>query len=422
MVTKDVIIYINSQEPVKTETPSDLNSIIPYRVSSKRIYPPRRGGSAFINFYDLGQIITNGIIQDNAINADFPIQSGSNILDQINAALQINLADWKNRFRLIDYANAEKYRFSFGINNTQAQKINAENANFTSRGYKLIEDITKIEIAGQQLGDDKVVFYEDSVFGGLFNSFSSNQYKITALPNPDAAAVGLNISKSRSANVYLNQALFSPIGERVNSDSINTVTSVENYDINTMWFQPENNVPSTGNKQIAREQERLTTINSDIEYLDFRTAENDSENRKLISWARSKVLGSYAEDNSYENAQQRGLNKLFAEFGFKNSQVVIAGGIAKVYQVFNPSQGAIHFSYLWWAGKTSPESNANYPGRSNSYTPGENDTFSQNTSHTITSQTNLRGDQFLVENMLIAAIEQGENWFFIWKSFGIITL
>lgn len=416
---KDFVVYLDSPAPRFTEDASG-DSMVPRRGNRKIIYPPRRKAGG-INFYDLGQKKVNNIFQDVPISFTFPITNEQQFLNALNAPLQVALPEWKNAFKKIAYSESQKYRFSFRVNNLDVEIIDQQNSNYGEKGLKIDEDIDAFSIYGSHFNDAERVFYEKNTLGGLFNDFISNGYgiKITASPNPDAPAASLFISKARAANIYLNQAVFSPAGEtlKYSNDTVGAYQFLERYDQDLLWWQRYNDGVPASLRQDADEYVRNSILDNSRDFLDFRTNFNNPI-FKAISWSRSKILGLYQEDTQIEQAYQRAANSLIADFGAKAWNQTYNDFLIKSYEVRNPNQGGVIYGNLYWHSAGGFPLAEDYPGRITGPTGQGTETENQVSSFTVNNDTYLNATEILVENTLLAAVEQGGEWFFIWKKQG----
>lgn len=414
---------------------STAASIVPFKskgiVKQRRDadYLPRRikKGSG-INFYDLAQLknLTTGNFEDVEVFLDYGT-GASEALEILNSCLEISQSEWKNRFKKIEYSQAEKYRFGVYINNeSEPEIISSSNANFTGAGLKAnTPSITRFRVEGFQSGDDSFVFYESNVCGGLFPAIDTVFQKVTALPTASAEQVELNLNGNQPINVFLNQAVFTLHGfSNVADEGTGTFTSfVQDFDIDTLWFQPANTtLPSSTSRQLCSEFKLESFIGGESRTLDFRNSYYDGETNKILSWARSKILSAYEESENYGQAVQAAVDRLLADFGAKAYLADLPFHLsATVFNHVHTVESEVVFPQLFWYSGTPPDyqyplDEGDFPGNFDSIVdPPVQPTISELDEFIIDENTVVNIEQGgSYPDTLLAAFEQNGQFFYVW--------
>jgi hypothetical protein len=380
-----------------------------------------------MNFYDFAQLknLDTGLFEDVEVNLAFPLAVDP--LETMNQPLEIPSAEWKNRYKKVEYNQAEKYRFAVYFNDSEdAQIISESNPNLTSAGLKTnVSEITRFRLLSFQPGDAEVVFYEGSLVGGLFPPIDTLFQKVTSEPNVEAEQVELNLDGTKPINVFLNQSVFTIYGfvQREVGGYIGTIDSfVADYDTETLWFQPSGTEqPSSTDRQAATERKLETFLGSDFDYFDFREEYSDGETKKYLSWTRSKVLPLYEETTDYPAAAQTAVDLLISDYGGRVYNAYLARHLASTvyYHIHTFPADVIFTQLFWYSGAEFPY---NYPllmsdfpgGIGSSVDPPLEPTVTQTNEFPVDEAVNLTPEIQTFPDTLLAAFEQNGQFFYVW--------
>ena len=411
--------------PVKLEPKPGLMHV---RHRPKRLLIPRKKGG-FINFYDLGYFIPeegDPYTRDTGITKSERDDNtyADDLRDFYNYPLEVDLNEWVTRFGRV--TTEYKFRASFTkdseVVNEDADFLDSENnSNWTTQGYRLDSTFNGIEV-----GD------LNSIFNQFQSTSSSSSLRITAsidpedddiyLPELDPTEAPINIFLSPRVlaieseeqpehtgaditgdpeEVYPAYNLVSPACPPLTDEQINAV----GWSRALVWT---GNSYSDSGTYYSSESEKFTTLDRD-------TALNDLVVNSEEDTPETYELGNYIAENldvDYEQTDWSQAGQYFA------SRAKYSGNEPELGNP--PGTTYIGRNYICLDGATYEATNDLYVIH-NAITSSSSST-SPTSPFEYDEESNLQIQDWVLSGntatgeggALLAAINQGENWYFIW--------